>query len=366
MNESENVHELYGSGISYFTGKLEMYFRARGIRYVAKPLTAGRVADEIHNALGSSQMPALRLADGQWLSDSTAIIQWMERDNPDDGVIPRNPALRFYSLLLEDFADEWLWRPAMHYRWHYPLGAHYAGQYLGIEIGAESIMPGWLKRFVITQRQRRGYTRGDGIGDDAVAGVEQIYLDTLDALQAMLADRPFMLGSRPSLADAAFSGPFFRHFGLDPVPADIMRERAPAVYAWLGRQWEYTPDQGGEYLSEMPADWTPILEAIGRAYLPYLNANVRAVRSGARQINETIDGVPYRGGRISRYRIWCLQQLREAYEALEGAVAEDVRNTLEATGVWGPLWEEKDLPISDDLCAQLPFHVDAKMIEVYR
>ena len=26
---------------------------------------------------------------------------------------------RFVALLVEDYADEWLWRPAMHYRWSY-------------------------------------------------------------------------------------------------------------------------------------------------------------------------------------------------------------------------------------------------------
>jgi len=50
--------DLYGSGISYFTGKLEMHFRARGIDYVPRPLTHGRVADAIMAQVGSRQMPA--------------------------------------------------------------------------------------------------------------------------------------------------------------------------------------------------------------------------------------------------------------------------------------------------------------------
>jgi len=34
-------------------------------------------------------------------------------------VTPRDPAVAFVSVLLEDYADEWLWCPAMHYRWSF-------------------------------------------------------------------------------------------------------------------------------------------------------------------------------------------------------------------------------------------------------
>ena len=32
-------------------------------------------------------------------------------------------------------------------------------------------------------------------------------------------------------------GPMFRHFQQDPPPAEIMRSRAPGVFAWVGRMW---------------------------------------------------------------------------------------------------------------------------------
>jgi hypothetical protein len=31
-------------------------------------------------------------------------------------VIPLDPLVAFVSRLVEDYADEWMWRPAMHYR----------------------------------------------------------------------------------------------------------------------------------------------------------------------------------------------------------------------------------------------------------
>ena len=59
----------------------------------------------------------VRLADGRWMTDTTPMIAWLEERHPDPAVIPPAEPLRFAALLIEDFGDEWLWRPAMHYRW---------------------------------------------------------------------------------------------------------------------------------------------------------------------------------------------------------------------------------------------------------
>ena len=45
------------------------------------------------------------------------MIAWLERARPGAAVIPDDPVQRFVSLLVEDYADEWLWRPAMQFRW---------------------------------------------------------------------------------------------------------------------------------------------------------------------------------------------------------------------------------------------------------
>ena len=357
---------LYGSSISYFTGKLENYFRIKGIPYTFQPLTARYHVDRVKQNTGSSQMPAIELADGRWMSDSTPIIQWFEKETPSPAVIPADPLARFFSFLLEDYADEWLWRPAMHYRWYYDRGARFAGTHLAEEIMTGMPIPGAVKRWAITRRQRNGYTRGDGIAPDQIAGVEAIYLRTLDQLEGIFRVQPFLSGSRPGLADVGFSGPFFRHFALDPVPAEIMRQRAPAVFEWVGRLWNATlEDHTGELLEAAPENWGPILDEIGSQYLPYLCSNVDAVAAGEKRFNAEIGGVQYRGARWSKYRVWCLQQLREHYRALSTADQGEARRLLQQHGCWEPLWRHENLPIDDRVCSQLPFHVDVKMIDVY-
>lgn len=360
---------LYGSSISYFTGKLENYFRLKGIPYRLTPVFQGGNAQLIMERLGSTQNPALGLADDRWMSDSTPIIQWFETEFPSPAVMPADPLQRFFSLLLEDYADEWLWRPAMHYRWHYNRGARFANTLLADEItsGPGRYLPVWAKRLIITKRQRDGYTTGDGIRPDQVTGVEAIYHRMLAQLEAILSKRPFLLGDKPSLADIGFSGPMFRHFALDPVPADIMRQTAPAVYEWVARLWNTRlEDCTGDLVAGIPNDWGPILDEIGSAYLPYLCANNEAVAAKQRRFDAEIDGVQYRGARWSLYRVWCLQRIRDHFNALPLPDQEVARALLEKHNCWEPMWRHSNLPMEEGLCSQLPFYVDAKMIDVYK
>ena len=53
------------------------------------------------------------------MTDSTAMIEWFEARHSEYPILPPDPLQGFVCHLLEGWADEWWWRPAMHYRWHY-------------------------------------------------------------------------------------------------------------------------------------------------------------------------------------------------------------------------------------------------------
>ena len=109
---------LYGAKVSYYTGKLEGYLRYKEIpyRFVSiSPMKLLRLTRET----GTSQIPAVELPDGRFMTDTTPMIDWFETQHPKPAVIPRDPLQAFASRLVEDYAEEWLWRPAMHYRWSY-------------------------------------------------------------------------------------------------------------------------------------------------------------------------------------------------------------------------------------------------------
>ena len=115
--------KVYGLKVSYFTGKLEAYLRYKEIPYDFHAMTAREFMRTIPEKTGAMQMPAAELPDGRWMTDSSPMIDWFETQYPDSPILPDDPAQAFVCRLIEDYADEWLWRPAMHYRWSYPLSS---------------------------------------------------------------------------------------------------------------------------------------------------------------------------------------------------------------------------------------------------
>ncbi len=346
---------VYGSVISYFTGKLEAYLRYKGLAYELVPMTTRYFNRVVPRATGASQMPAVELDDGRWMTDTTPIIAWFETQRPEPVVIPHDPLQAFVSRLVEDYADEWMWRPAMHYRWSHAADARLLSQAIASEILSDVPGPLWIKRRIIRRRQFHGYVRGDGVTHATRGHVEGIYLRTLDALERMLQRRPFLLGDAPTLADFGFFASMFRHFGIDPTASAIMRARAPGVYAWVARVWSARAGDGATLLAGIPADWGPVLDDVGAAYLPFLGANAEAWRDGRRRFDATIQGTRYARLPTSRYRVWCLEQIRRHHDALPDDARRSARALLERHGCWEPLWRVTDVRSGHDPDGQAPF-----------
>ena len=345
--------KLYGPELSYFTGKLESVLRYKELPY--KRIAKGPMGD-VSRTTGVAQVPALELADQRWLTDSTPIISWLDAHYPGTSVTPRNPVAAFFSRLLEDYADEWLWRPAMHYRWDYSEGAHHQSRVLADEAARDVPLPGFFKRYMIRTRQIGLFTRGDGVTPATWDHVEKIYHDTLAHFDAILKTRPYLLGTRPSLADFGFFGPMFRHFAMDPTSARIMRETAPAVFEWVARVWNARASvTGGELMDNVPDDWGPILDSIGSAYLPHLCANAEAWKANRNHFDVDIEGTHYLNIRTARYRVWCLEELRRHFGALTEPEQRETRTRLEAHGCWEPLWRVDDPASGVDPECAAPF-----------
>jgi glutathione S-transferase len=355
MSDPTAPLRVYGARISYYTGKLEGYLRYKEIPYELVPLTPKRMR-RVRAETGTSQMPAVELPDGRFMTDTTPIIAWLEARRPDPVVIPHEPLLGFVSRLVEDYAEEWLWRPAMHYRWSYRPDRLHLSRMIVDELMGDVPLPGFVKRELIRRRQRGFYVRRDGVSRETWDHVESIYLRSLDQLEAIFRQRPYLLGAAPSLADFGFFASMFRHFAQDPTASTIMRERAPGVHAWQARLWNARgSEMRGGLLAGIPDDWSPILREIGDAYLPYLNANAEAWHAGQARFDATIQGVPYRRMPVSQYRVWCLEQLRAHYAALPDGPRAAARTLLEAHGCQAPLFRLEALDSRYDPDGRVPF-----------
>lgn len=331
--------KVHGLRISYYTGKMEAYLRYKEIPYDFVVLTRARMG-LLKAKTGAAQMPAIELPDGRFMTDTTPMITWFEEQYPDNPVVPKDPMMKFFSYLLEDYAEEWMWRPAMHYRWSYKTDRMHLSRKIVDELMAEESGPAFLKRMFIRRRQHVEYVKRDGVDKNTWDHVESIYLNTLDRLEAIFATRPFLLGDRPTLADFGFFASMFRHFSQDPTASDIMRIRAPGVFAWQARLWNARASATkGHELHELPSDLHSMLDDIGEAYLPYLNANALAWQTGQERFDPVVQGAQYRSVPVSQYRVWCLEQLQQRAREVPEEKQGKLRGLLEARRCWGPLFE---------------------------
>ena len=356
---------LYGSNISYFTGKMENYFKIKEIPYELKSVKYPKFEKTMKEKVGIHQMPAVELPDGRWMTDSTKMIQWFESQIQKNSLLPEDPLQAFICFLLEDWADEWWWRPAMHYRWHYSEGANFASKHLAEELLNEIPVPLWIKKIYFTRRQRNGYTTGDGITKENVEQVEENFLSLLRNLEVVFKNRPFLFGNRPSIADIGLSGPFFRHFALDPVPLEIIRQEAPFVLKWVSTLWSTKISKCDEnYIDGIPSDLEPLLREIGNTYLPYLSANVDAVNSKKKNFDFKTEEIFFKKARFSQYRVWCLDELRKNFNSIPKENSNACKQKLIEFGCWEPLWRNENLPLLDNQEAELPFKANRKMLGV--
>jgi glutathione S-transferase len=313
---SDGTWDLHGLKLSYFTGKLEAWLRVRGLpfRFVEMDMAGFRACAR---ATGIAQMPALRSPDGTWLTDTTAILRRLEAETPGPALQPTDPLAAFLSLFLEDAFDEWLWRPALYYRWAFTDDAQLMGRRIAATLMRDLPLPLALKAAVVRHRQQGVYLRQDGITRTTAPSVAGLYLEVLDALEPLLARRPFLFGERPVAADFGLFGPMFRHFASDPTPSALMRERAPSVLAWTARLWNARPEgiTDTPLPETAPADLDPLLRLAVRDHLVEMDANAQAAARGLKVVRFRRGGVDWRLP-VSPYRVQCLADLQAAFAAL--------------------------------------------------
>ena len=325
----QEIIKVIGGQESYFTGKLEAYLRAKGILYQNIPFTIEGVQEAAAHT-GVFQIPQVACPDGSWLVDTTMIIDYLDRLHPEPRTSPVDPATNFIALLLEDYADEWLWRPAMHYRWSFKNSSELLSSWLS-EHSPETDISLEEKKATWIARQRSIFVDGDGVTTETRGAVESSYHGALSALEDILETRDFILGDRPTQADFGFMGPMFRHFFCDPDPARLMRDNAAGVHEWVSRMWNMKPQRfsSAAQIDEIAIDLGPLLEPVGTVYLPYLAANQDAVIAGEEVVSYEALAVAWTEP-AKPYRLWCLDQLRRAYKALDDAARAQVGDALGA------------------------------------
>lgn len=95
---------VYGSSLSPYVRKTLAYVAEKGIAVQVKPIGLRAQDPEFRAASPFGKMPGFR--DGDFaISDSTAIITYLEAKFPEPNLLPAEPRARARTIWYEEFAD---------------------------------------------------------------------------------------------------------------------------------------------------------------------------------------------------------------------------------------------------------------------
>lgn len=325
---------LYGWHLSYFSGKARAYLRYKQLAFRERAVDAYTLLRRIPRKTGTSPvMPVVVTPQGEWLQDTTHIIEVLEQRQPTPPAYPASPPLRVLAQLLEAWADEW-WIPvAMHYRWSYA-----ENEALFLDEAGRALLP-FAPRVLQRQLARRpakllkSYLPGVGVVPEQFAVMERWTEAMLDALEAHFQAHDFLLGGSPCVADFALVGPMYGHLARDPWPKRELVAPRPHLKAWVERVHSGASGGGALFsVDQLPDSLTPVLKALADEFLPMVRAIRDAVieqaaSAGAsrKRLPRTLSEItfPMADGTFRRlampYTLWMMQGVCRAYGALDPA-----------------------------------------------
>lgn len=350
------TYTLWGSAHSLYSGKARSYLIKKGLpfreRYPSDPEFGSRILP----AVGHFVVPVLETDKGEIIQDSGDIIDFLEQRHAEPLLEPQSPVQQWVSLIFDAFGSEYLLPLAMHYRWSYRSEQE---TFLRAEFG-RALAAGVdraTRREAAAQTMTffAGFLPNLGVVPEVFAAMEDSYLALIDALDNHFQHHPYLLGGRPCRGDFGMMAPLFAHLGRDPVPAMLMKTRAPNLYRWTERMnaalisdGEY-PGYAEEYCDEntVPesliavlkivfADWTPGLKADAdcfNAWAAHQQTGDLVSKSGQPQVHPNVGKVeyPWRGVTMKRgsapHMLWMFARAQDlaahsASEQLNGLIEQ--------------------------------------------
>lgn len=298
-----------------------MRFYRRSYRFLIQggPGTAGLAPPK-----GPQLAPTLYFHE-EPMTDSTKIIARLEAEGTTGrSLMPSDPALAFFSKLIEDFADEWCTKMMYHYRWDEEAEQKKAAAFLFF-----SMNPAAPEEQAITFQngvKSRQVGRRDVVGSNAntKATIEGDFLRLVELLDRHLASGAvFLFGRRPSQADFALFGQLMQLWTVENRSRMLLEGRSMRVAGWLALM----TDLSGLSVSE--SDWhtslsptaAEIVREVGRHYAPFLLANSEALARKLKRVEAKMpDGTQWSQPSFP-YQAKCLEWLREDYRSLGSAKA---------------------------------------------
>ncbi|HFB66328.1 MAG TPA: glutathione S-transferase family protein [Aeromonadales bacterium] len=359
--QKTDKYTLYGAEFSLYSGKARAYLDYKNIPYDEILSTLKIYKKIIIPHTGVRFIPVVKTPSGDYLQDTSHIIDTLENEFPQQSVYPDTPKQKLVSLLLELYGDEWLLIPAMHYRWNHD-NFPFIYQQFGNIINPK--FPAFLRAFIGKKIGNRfkDIVPGLGITDKTIPAIENWYENRfLAEFDQHLQRYPYLLGSVPSIADFGFIGPLYAHLYRDPYPGSLMKTIAPHVANWVERmrkghhepgnfiEGDSIPETLKGILNDQFQHQWPVLEETGqRLSLWYEQQNDKSQpleiprRLGTHDFN--LGGVNEQR-LVLPYSLWKMQRPLDYYQSLNSDEKAEVDPFLKSLGIYKAMQFKLKYPI---------------------
>ena len=281
-------YRIFGAELSPYSVKVRSFFRYKGIPHQWTVRSAANQA-EYQKYAKIPIVPLVVTPGGEGVQDSTPILERFEAEHPEPSIHPADPALAFLSALLEEFGDEWGNKWMFHYRWARPVDQDSAAGRIarGMMPDADDAQYAGMVDGVKSRMVDRVWFVGSN--EVTAAQIESSLREALVLLEAHLADRPYLFGARPAFADFGMYGQLYNAW-TDPTVGSIIEASTPNTLAWLQRM--LFPRNEGDFESwdTLSATLAPILEQVGRLFMPWTVANAKCIAEGAEEFSVELEG----------------------------------------------------------------------------
>lgn len=338
-------YTLYGAQLSLYTGKIRSYLRYKQIPFSEVFSSLSVYKKIIIPNTGVRFIPVVKTPTGEYLQDTSAIMDTLETTFPARSVRPESPKQQLVSAILEMWGDEWLLIPAMHYRWN-----HDNFPFIYEEFGKIALpqMPAFMRRFVGKKlgAKFRGFVPMLGINDKSIPAIEDWYENhVLPLLDAHFAKHDYLLGTRPCVGDFGLMGPLYAHLYRDPAPGKLMKAKAPNVAKWVERMNQEGPEVGNWLNDDQIPD--TLMALLARQFTEFwpvqldtLERNQQWLKSNSdnKKLPRMLGEHDYQIGDVRESRVvrtfsqWKLQRVLDIYQGFDDNEKAQVDPLLQALG----------------------------------
>ena len=271
MTDPSQAYRVYGMTQSYFTRKMTGYLDYKRIPWLLRRF--GGVNPALHSAGWPGGIPAIQTPQGEYMWDSTAVIHHLEGLFPEPSVLPSDPVVRFLSYVLEDVADEWLYRPAVGSRWYFEENAQLGGWELARDLTVEVPLTCDQGRTMAGAHVRSSCGPLGVTEENIQSWVDEVLKPWIRVLGRHLRSEAYVLGDRPSLADFAIFGGDAAHFTNDPLCRRWTEAEGPELVRHTHRLLQPEDERFGDWSksAEISETLVALLADLGRLYLPWVS-----------------------------------------------------------------------------------------------